>query len=211
MTSIEYLTIETADPAAARDFYATAFGPDCNVRVRASEAPSTGFRGFTISLIAAQPANVDALLQAAVEAGASVLKPAQKSLWGYGGVVQAPDGTIWQLVTDKKKNSEPASRQIDEVVLLLGVDDVKESKRFYVEHGLGVKKSFGSKYVEFDGTSGQVKLALYKRRSAAKVAGVDAEGTGSHRLTVGSDAEPFTDPDGFGWENATNEDRSCAN
>ena len=35
-------------------------------------------------------------------------------------------------------------------MLLLGVADVKASKRFYVDRGLAVGKSFGSKYVEFD-------------------------------------------------------------
>ena len=35
-------------------------------------------------------------------------------------------------------------------MLLLGVDDVKATKQFYVDHGLAVGKSFGSKYVEFD-------------------------------------------------------------
>jgi hypothetical protein len=28
------------------------------------------------------------------------------------------------------------------------------------------------------------------------------DGTGSHRLVIGSDAGPFTDPDGFAWEAA---------
>jgi hypothetical protein len=28
------------------------------------------------------------------------------------------------------------------------------------------------------------------------------DGTGSHRLTIGSDAGSFTDPDGFSWETA---------
>ena len=37
---------------------------------------------------------------------------------------------------------------------------------------------------------------------AAKDVGVSPEGTGSHRLTMGSDAGPFTDPDGFAWEAA---------
>jgi hypothetical protein len=41
------------------------------------------------------------------------------------------------------------------------------------------------------------------RRALAKVAGVSADGTGSHRLTVASDAGPFTDPDGFVWEAAS--------
>ncbi|MFD4257129.1 VOC family protein, partial [Streptomyces sp. NPDC058534] len=106
MNSIDSITLEVADTEAAARFYSDAFGLDSTrVRVRASEAPTTGFRGFTLSLVVAQPGNVDALLTAAVDAGATVIKPAAKSLWGYGGVVQAPDGTIWQLATSKKKDT----------------------------------------------------------------------------------------------------------
>jgi predicted lactoylglutathione lyase len=141
------------------------------------------------------------LFDAAVDAGATPLEPASRSLWGYGGVVQAPDGTIWQIVSSSKKDTGPSSRQVDDVVLLLGVENVGESKRFYVDHGLSVAKGFGSKYVEFDGASSQVKLALYKRRGLAKVAGVSPDGSGSHRLVIGSDAPAFTDPDGFEWAN----------
>jgi hypothetical protein len=85
------------------------------------------------------------------------------------------------------------------MVLLLGVADVAASKRFYVERGLDVAKSFGRKYVEFATSSSPVKLALYGRRTAAKDAGVSPDGTGSHRLMIGSDAGTFADPDGFGW------------
>ena len=53
-------------------------------------------------------------------------------------------------------------------------------------------------YVEFE-APGPVKLALYGRRALAKDAGVPADGTGSHRLTIDSDAGAFTDPDGFAW------------
>jgi hypothetical protein len=63
-----------------------------------------------------------------------------------------------------------------------------------------VGKSCGSKYVEFDLPGSPVKLALYGRRAAAKDAGIAPEGTGSHRIVIGSDAGPFTDPDGFAWE-----------
>ncbi|MFJ4279604.1 glyoxalase [Streptomyces massasporeus] len=202
MTSIASVTLEVADPAAADRFYSAAFGLGDRLRLRASEEPTSGFRGFTLSLVVSQPADVDALLDAAVQAGATTLKPAAKSLWGYGGVVQAPDGTIWQLASSSKKNTGPATRQVDEFVLLLGVEDVKASKQFYVEHGLPVGKSFGSKYVEF-AAEGAVKLALYKRRGLAKVAGVSPDGTGSHRLAIGSDAGPFTDPDGFAWTTAS--------
>ncbi|HEX6150736.1 glyoxalase [Nocardioides sp.] len=203
MTYIDHVTLEVADTDAAHTFYETAFGPDIPVRLQSSEAATSGFRGFTLSLIVSQPANVNALFDAAVEAGATELKPASKSLWGYGGVVQAPDGTIWQIASSSKKDSGPPSRQVDEVVLLLGVEDVSASKKFYVDHGLTVAKGFGSKYVEFDGASTPVKLALYKRRGLAKVAGVSPEGSGSHRLVIGSDVEPFTDPDGFAWAKVT--------
>ena len=63
-------------------------------------------------------------------------------------------------------------------------------------------KSFGRKYVEFATPLSPLKLALYGRRALAEDAGVSPDGTGSHRLVIGSDAEPFTDPDGFAWEAA---------
>ncbi|MEW2401697.1 glyoxalase [Streptomyces sp. NPDC046862] len=202
-TSLASVTLEVSDPEAARRFY-TAFGVDTYIRLRASEAPSTGFRGFTLALTVSGPATVDSFLGAAVDAGATVLKPAAKSLWGYGGVVQAPDGTIWKVATSAKKDTGPATREIDEVVLLLGVEDVKATKQFYVGQGLTVARSFGGKYAEFaSGEAGPVKLALYKRRGLAKDLGVPADGTGSHRVVLGSTAGPFTDPDGFTWESTT--------
>jgi hypothetical protein len=61
-----------------------------------------------------------------------------------------------------------------------------------------VARSFGRKYVEF--ATQNVKLALHRRHALAKDAGVSPNGTGSHRIVVGSDAGPLTDPDGFAWE-----------
>ncbi|MGW1274273.1 glyoxalase [Streptomyces sp. NPDC002491] len=202
MTSIDFVTLEVADPAAAERFYAEGFGLGKEVRLRASDEPTSGFRGFTVSLVVSQPSIVDNLFGTALDAGATALKPAKKSLWGYGGVVQAPDGTVWQIASSSKKDSGPDSRQIDEIVVLLGVADMAASKQFYVERGLKVAKSFGSKYVEFDASSSPVKLSLYGRKGLAKVAGVPPEGAGSSRLAIGSDAGPFTDPDGFVWEPA---------
>lgn len=202
MTSIESVTLEVDDPAAATAFYTAAFGLGTLLRVRASDAPTTGFRAFTLSLIVSQPSTVSSLVETAVGAGATTLKPVQKSLWGYGGVVQAPDGAIWKVATSAKKDTGPATRQVDQVVLLMGAADVAASKRFYVDHGLAVGKSFG-KYVEFTMPSSPIKLGLYGRRALAKDAGVSPDGTGSHRLAIGSDAGPFTDPDGFAWEGAS--------
>jgi predicted lactoylglutathione lyase len=203
MASIETVTLEVADPTAVNRFYTDAFGLGTQIRLRACEAPTTGFRGFTLSLTVSQPATVNGLIGAALDAGASTLKPAAKSFWGYGGVVRAPDGAIWKVATSAKKDTGPATRQIDQIVLLLGVADMAASKRFYLDRGLAVAKSFGRKYVEFATAPGPVTLALYGRRALAKDAGVSPDGTGSHRLMIGSDAGPFTDPDGFAWETAS--------
>ena len=202
MTSIAAITIDVPDPAAARRFYDDAFALGDRVDLRVAEAPTAGFRGFTLSITVAQPANVHRLVDAAIEAGATVLKPVTKSFWGYGGVVQAPDGTIWKIATSAKKDTARASRDIDSIVLLLGVEDVLASKRFYVEHGVAVAKSFGRKYVEFATPDSPVKFALYGRRALAKDVGVAPDGSGSHRLTISGNAGPLTDPDGFVWENA---------
>lgn len=201
MTTLQSITLEVPDVAAAEAFYAD-LGVGKYVDVRAADAPTSGFRGYTLSLVVSQPNIVDAFLDAAVAGGAAVVKPAKKSLWGYGGVVQAPDGALWKVASSSKKNRGPAVREFDSLVLLLGVADVKASKEFYVEHGLEVAKSFGGKYAEFAGPSSKVKLALYGRRALAKDAGVPEDGSGSHRIVVGGDSGPFTDPDGFVWEDA---------
>ena len=201
MTCLEFVTLEVDDPTAAERFYTGAFGLGPRVRLRASKAPTSGFRAFTLSLVVAQPATVDRLIGAALDAGATSLKPAVKQFWGgYSGVVQAPDGTIWKVATASKKNTGPATSEIDEIVLLLGVADFAASKRFYLDHGLEVAKSVARAYVEFAAPSKHIKLGVYKRRALAKDAGVSPDGSGSHRLVIGSDAGPFTDPDGFAWE-----------
>jgi catechol 2,3-dioxygenase-like lactoylglutathione lyase family enzyme len=203
MASIEHVTLEVPDPTAANAFYTAAFGLGNQVRLRASEAPTAGFRGFTLSLVVSQPSTVDGLIGPALDAGATPLKPATKTLWGYGGVVRAPDGTIWKVATSSKKDTGPATRKIDEIVLLLGVTNVAASKQFYVDHGLAVAKSFFGKYVQFAPASSGITLGLYRRGALAKDAGVSPDGTGSHRVVIGSDGGPFGDPDGFVWEAAS--------
>jgi len=199
-TSIAAVRLEVADPAAARRFYTDAFGLGEEIQLRASQPPTTGFRGYSLSLTVSQPATVRSLVDAAVQAGATLLKPAEKSFWGWGGVVQAPDGAIWKIATSAKKDTGPDTGQIDKIVLLLGCADVAVTKRFYVDHGLAVAKSFGRKYVEFDAQSGPVTLALYGHRHLAKDVGVPVDGSGSHRIVINSDAGSFIDPDGFEWE-----------
>jgi uncharacterized glyoxalase superfamily protein PhnB len=203
MTSITSITLDVADARSAEKFYSAAFGLGSQLRLRSADAPTSGFRGFTLSLIVSQPSTVSSLIDSAVAAGAETLKPVSKSLWGVGGVVQAPDGAIWKVATSAKKDKGAATRDVDQVVLLLAAEDVGVSKKFYVDHGLAVGKSFGS-YVEFATESSSIGLGLYKRSALAKDAGVAPDGTGSHRIVINGDAGVFSDPDGFEWAVAEN-------
>ncbi|GGD74713.1 glyoxalase [Microbacterium murale] len=202
MNAIDSITLEVADLSAAEAFCAQAFSLGDRLRLRESDAATSGFRGYTLSLIVSQPANAQLLLDDAIAAGATEIKPAAKSLWGFGGAVQAPDGAVWNIATSSKKDTAPASRTIDSVVLLLGVDDVKASKAFYVERGIPVGKSFGS-YVDFKVSEGSIGLGLYKRAALAKSVAVSPEGSGSHRILIQGALGEVTDPDGFSWEPAS--------
>lgn len=202
MISLAHITLEAEDPAAALRFYRAAFALDSRIRTRATEEPTTGFRGYTLSLTVAQPATVRSLIGAAIDAGATPVKPAAKSFWGYGGVVRAPDGALWKVASSAKKDKGPDTGKIDQFVVLLGVEDMVASKQFYIGRGFTVGKSYGRKYVEFATPASAVKLALYPRRALAKDAGVPPEDTGSHRLVIGGGSDSFTDPDGFAWETA---------
>ena len=189
-------------PTAAEVFYKEAFELGDALRVRESQAPTTGFRGFTLSLVVSQPSTVDSLVRTRArrrrhrgEAGQEELLGLRRRRAGAGR-----DDLEGRLLVEE--GHRPGHPEVDEVVLLLGVEDVKATKQFYVDRGLAVGKSFGSKYVEFDTPGSAVKLALYRRKAAAKDAGVDPEGSGSHRLVVSGDAGAFTDPDGFVWEAA---------
>ena len=181
MNSIDTITLEAADTAAARAFYDEAFGPsfDTSVLQLTEGAPASGFRGFTISLVMAQPGDVTAVYDAALAAGATAVKPVTKSFWGYGGTLAAPDGTIWKIACSAKKDTAPVTREAQDLVLLLGCDDVAATKKDYVDRGLTVARSFGKKYVEFESGGGPVKLALYGRKALAKDAGVP-DGTVAH-------------------------------
>lgn len=198
MSTIPFVCIQAEDASAARAFYDEAFGLGERLQVTASSEPSSGFRGFTLSLIASQPANVDIIYSAAIGAGASSVTEPTKSLWGYGGVLRAPDGTVWQVSTSNKKDSTEPRHSVDEVVLLIAPEDVKASRAFYEERGFPVGKSMG-KYVEFDLGSSPIGFGLYSRKALAKAAGVEPEGSGSHRLVIGTGGDAFTDPDGFEW------------
>jgi hypothetical protein len=122
-------------------------------------------------------------------------------MWGYGAVVRDADDVIWKLATSAKEDKAPATREIDDLVLLIGAADLGASKRFYAERGLPVQRSFPGRYVEFDAPPGGIKLALYPGRAGlAKDAGVSPDGAGPHGIAVNSNGASSTIPTGsVGW------------
>ena len=204
MNAIETVTLEVDDTAAAEAFYAAAFdlGEDSWLRVRPAKDASSGFRGFAISLVVAQPGTVDSFAETAIAAGATAIKAPEKSLWGYGAVLRDPYGNIWKLATSQKKQTGPVTREVESVNVGIGVADVAATKQYYIDKGLKVANAFGRKYVEFEAPGDAVSLSLYSRKFAAKTSFVPQEGSGSHRIVFGSGAGTFTDADGFEWEAA---------
>lgn len=53
---------------------------------------------FSIAHNVATPEEVDAVMQQARQAGARIVKPAQKTFWGgYAGYFQDPDNHLWEI------------------------------------------------------------------------------------------------------------------
>ncbi len=58
----------------------------------------TGFNGISLAYNARTRAEVDAVLHAALAAGATLRKPAQEAFWGgYSGYFADPDGFLWEV------------------------------------------------------------------------------------------------------------------
>jgi uncharacterized protein len=61
-------------------------------------AEGSGFRGVTLAHNVASKAEVDAVLEEAVRAGARLVKPAQDVFWGgYSVYFADPDGHLWEV------------------------------------------------------------------------------------------------------------------
>jgi catechol 2,3-dioxygenase-like lactoylglutathione lyase family enzyme len=57
-----------------------------------------GFSGITLAHNVAAKADVDDVLQEAVDAGATLVKPAADTAWGgYSGYFADPDGHLWEV------------------------------------------------------------------------------------------------------------------
>jgi hypothetical protein len=61
-------------------------------------AERAGFSGITLAHNAKSIEEVDAVLQTAEQAGAKIIKKAQKASWGgYSGYFADPDGYLWEV------------------------------------------------------------------------------------------------------------------
>ena len=120
---VTMVTLGVADLAAARAFYCDGLGwresAASNESVSFIEAggvvlglygwaplaedagvphEGTGFRGVALAHNVESEANVDRVLQEAVAAGATLVKPGEKVFWGgYSGYFADPDGHLWEV------------------------------------------------------------------------------------------------------------------
>ncbi|HEU0131463.1 MAG TPA: VOC family protein [Mycobacteriales bacterium] len=66
-----------------------------------ADGPPPAFRGFALAINVADEAETDRVLAAAVEAGATLLKPATRAEWGgYSGYFADPDGNAWEVAVN---------------------------------------------------------------------------------------------------------------
>ncbi len=64
-------------------------------------AEGSGFSGVALAHNVETDALVDQTLQEAVEAGAKLVKPAEKVFWGgYSGYFSDPDGYLWEVANN---------------------------------------------------------------------------------------------------------------
>jgi catechol 2,3-dioxygenase-like lactoylglutathione lyase family enzyme len=76
------------------------FGYDALADDAALEAPAglPAYRGITLAINLPSEADVDEAFDVFADAGATVVKPAEKLHWGgYSGYVADPDGHLWEL------------------------------------------------------------------------------------------------------------------
>ena len=219
--SLDTVTVGVPEVEAARAFYTDAFAAtaaDSDAAVldlygsgqlalrnlgelaadTGTEAVTMGFGGHVLSVIVRQPAEVRTLLEAATGRGATVVKPAKKELFGeYTAVYRAPDGAVWKLAADTKKDTGPVPDPPEpiETAVYLGVAKPKVSKAFYAALGMSTRHDYGNKFVDFAIADGECRLGLLPRRALAKDVGVDEHGEGFSALELTCTAASRADVD----------------
>ena len=201
--TLDTITLGVPQAEAAYNFYVSAFSPpdaadngqldlhgtgqlalrhlDSLASEANTDAATSGFRGCVMSSIVSSPGEVEALLEAATAAGARVIKPAKKQLFGeFTAVYEAPDGAVWKLAAASKKDTAPVPHPPKpiETAIYLGVAKPKTSKVFYKQLGMSPYHDYGDKFIDFTIANGQCRLGLLPRKGLAKDVGVDENGDG---------------------------------
>lgn len=74
------------------------YGREALAEDAAVPAEGYGFAGFALAHNVASEAEVDSVVEQAVAAGATLVKPPQKVFWGgYSGYFADPDGHLWEV------------------------------------------------------------------------------------------------------------------
>ncbi|MFF2850152.1 VOC family protein [Streptomyces sp. NPDC058001] len=222
--TLDIITIGVPQVAAARAFYASTFSAEATgtddghtagldlhgtgqldlrqIEALATDSATTpatsGFRGYVLSSIVTRPAEVKALLDAAAEHGATVVKPAKKEFFGeFAAVYRAPDGAVWKLAAATKKDKDPVPDppKPTETAVFLGVAEPKASKVFYEALGMRVDRDYGDKFIDFTIADGVCRLGLLPHKALAKDAGVDDQGDGFSALVLTHTATSRTEID----------------
>ncbi|MFF3441646.1 VOC family protein [Streptosporangium sp. NPDC002721] len=213
---LDVIALGAPEVHAARGFYAAAFSPvitdegdsadldmhgtghlelSATERLAAdagAEPATSGFRGYVLTCAVSRPAEVRALMDAAVRGGAEVLKPARKALFGsFSGVFRAPDGAVWKLAAAPHKDTGPAAETPlpTETMVILGVAAPKASKAFYGALGMTADRDYGSKYIDFHPAKAAARLCLMERGVLARDAGTTGEGDGFPSMVLTYRAE----------------------
>ena len=78
---------------------ALALYPRLDLAKDANVSPDgQGFSGVSLAYNTRTRAEVDSVLEAAVAAGAKLIKPAKEAFWGgYSGYFSDPDGFLWEV------------------------------------------------------------------------------------------------------------------
>ena len=146
-----------------------------------SEASTSGFRGHVLSLIVKQPHEVIALLDAARDHGAEIIKPAKKGFFGgFTATYRAPGGALWKIAAGVRRDAGETHGvpKPTETAIYLSVASPRASKAFYEELGMSADHDYGDKFIDFTIAPGGPRLGLLTRKSLAKDVGVDAHGEG---------------------------------
>lgn len=73
-----------------------------------AEVPGTGFAGVALAHNVGSPAEVDAVLEEARTAGATIARPGAETFWGgYSGLFLDPDGHAWEVAHNPGWTLEP--------------------------------------------------------------------------------------------------------